>query len=453
MSSNANSSPSPDDGPPAAPVTDDEWSEWELPEDRVQIAHERRQNYRNRTAREALPVPLDSAEPEVSVEKDTPPEQSSAPRGPHGSRVPLERKTTEGLKPFTRFVTRPETSVAANLAADQPPERASTPPPSGTAGTSFGKIKSAGEDPTYRPNRLQAVMDEAWTHSRLRWIDQLGKVGTGVLITVVGLGIGALLYSFSREVQRHNAAAVADVAPTEILPSDDVRQAGIRRAFDAFLAAPDTAAKLPYVLEPQRVEARMKEYYHIRGAKDPAVRGYAVSAPMRAAGEWWFLLEWTSADGSASTVLMKETAQGGQLDWENFVAFGSMPWAEFVSKKPTDSQSMRVRLRSSQVYSTAWPEEIWAAYEFAHRDGPPVLTAFAKRASRHGQWLAALPQGPAWQATNLYLRWGQPSGPEAGAAVVEITDLIRNNWLDSVNSAQSTAPAATPAEPAPAARP
>lgn len=378
---------------------------------------------------------------EMPSDQATSPSPDSPVKGPHGNRVPFDRKSGEGIKPFTRFITRPETTVAANTATDiSPSERVISPQ---QPGPTFGKLKS-NEELNYRPNRLQNVINDTWTYSPLTWLDKLGRVRfiTGLVI-ICGI-IAGVLWKFGTEVKRQQDRAeplVVEAAPEDHAP----RQAAIRRAFESYLAARDIAEKLPKVLDPQRIESRMKDFYGHRAEKDPAVPSFEVSLPVRAAGEWWFKLEFPGPEGRKSTVLMKETPTGGQLDWENFVAYGSMPWARFTAEKPAAPQSLRIQLKQASHFAGKYTDADYLSFEIAHRSGPPTLHGYALRNSRAGQELAKMPASDDWHAMNLYLKW-EPDAAAPGSVLV--SDVIRNNWLDAVNSAQpESALAAQPQAP------
>jgi len=353
----------------------------------------------------------------------------------------MERKAGNGTKPFTRLIVRPETSVAAGAAADRAPvERVISSGPA-PAVPLYGKIYN-GDDVGYTPNRFQKIINNVWENSPVLWLERTGKIGLWMFIALICAIISALLWGFGGEVFRSQKfRRVATLEQKESLAPDSVRQAAVRRAFDAFLAAPDPAGKLPWVLEPQRVESRMKDFYLVRQQKDPAVASFEVSAPLRAGNEWWFTLS-CQTRGGLTQVLVKETPSGGQLDWENFVAYGSMSWQEFQSRHPAAPQSMRVRLRPSQNYAGKYQTGDYLSYEITHRESGAVLHAYVTRASRAGQLLAALPQTGDWQAANLYLHWESDAG---APGCVVIADLIRNNWLDAISTAKSSPPVPAPA--------
>ncbi|MDB6070682.1 MAG: hypothetical protein JWL81_1853 [Verrucomicrobiales bacterium] len=373
---------------------------------------------------------------------------ASPVKGPHGNRVPLEKKSMEGVKPFTRFITRPETTVAANTASETAPsERVIS---AQNPGPAFGKIKS-NEELNYRPNRLQSVINDTWTYSPLTWLDQLGKVRLIIGLIVISAVVAGVLWKFGTEVQRQtakDAPAPVAAAPVDFAP----RQLAIRRAFEAYLASTTIVEKRSRVIEPERVEARMKDFYETRGEKDPPVPTFEVSLPVKAGGEWWFKLNLLSPDGRNSLVLMKETPNGGLLDWENFVAYGSMPWSRFTSEKPSDPQSLRVQMRPATRPLGKYTTEDYFCFEIAHRAGPPILHGYASRSSRTGLELAKRGAETQWQSMNLYLKW---EADAAGSGSVVISDIIRNNWLDAVNDAKpdETQPVA-PTEPvAPSSNP
>ena len=375
-----------------------------------------------------VPVPLK----EAAGADETDPSALAPASGRWGR---FERKSGDGTKPFTRFITRPETSVAALLAADSTPSER-TISPAASAPSPYHKIRDL-QDVDFRPSRLQHVMNDTWTHGRLVWLDQLGQLRNLVVGTLLAVLAAVVMWPYLTEVlrKRDTNAGAATVA-AEILPSDAIRQAAVRKAFDAYRAAPDFGQKLPWVLEPQRIESRMKDFYVSRSEQDPPVTSYEVSAPIRAGKSWWFTLTCLAPDGTGSLAVMKEVPGGGQLDWENFVSYGSMPWDHFHKLRPAAPQAMRVLCRLVSPAHPAYPAETHLACEIAHRSGAPVLTGYAPKNSRGGQMLANEAGLNDWKPLTLYLHWATPA---AGPPVMMMGDLIRNNWLDALRSPASAA--------------
>ncbi len=350
-----------------------------------------------------------SSEPPAASTTETP------QKGPHGNRVPMERKRWNGTQSFTRLVIRPVTSMAAGLATnDTPVERV---------------ISSRGTDVPPLNGKKQGEAD-----APALWFEGKGKAGIRFFIFLTCCAVGLLLWKFAVGVLRfQNSTRAALVSAGEKMAPDAERQAAIRKSFDAFLAAGDPAGKLPWVLEPDRVGSRLKDYYEERHQKDPVILSYEVSPPQRAGNEWWFILQCVEKNGTLTSILMKDTPEGGRLDWENFVAYGSMAWEEFLAKKPESPQSMRVQMRPSNGYGGKYPAEDYLCYDISHRDSPDLIHGYVAKASRTGQRLAAMTPEAEWRAANLYLLWEADAG--APGSIV-IADLIGNNWLDAINSSR-----------------
>lgn len=391
------------------------------------------------------PSPDPPAVFEADADERGPGYQDAGAKGGTGKGAPLEKKSAVGTQTFTRFMARPETAVVAGLTNGQTSAGGIISRSQATSKPAFGKIRHQ-QELDCRPNRLQQVMEELWTHSRLEWLDQLGRIKAIILGSLVAVTAFIILWPYFKEVSRKLVIGSPNAASPEVsFAPDAARQAGIRRAFDAYLAAPGIAEKLRWVIGPQRVEFRMRDYYVTRQQTDPVITSYTVSPPVRAGAEWWFTISFVPAGGTPTTVSMKETPEGGLLDWENFVAYGTMSWEKFVAGRPKAPQSMRVRLRLSSDYGGKYQAGEYLAFEVSHGSGPPVLHGYALKDSRSGQQLAALPELQDWKSFNLYLAWEQDAGrPEA----VLISDLIRSNWLDG-----APGPPAQPSPQTAASRP
>lgn len=376
------------------------------------------------------PPPRDRKRPAMNNDLNPPPSEVKEvePRKKRGN--PLEKRNTAPLNEFKRVV-RPQTALAASAAVDH--AKAESPVPLEAVerdAMEFGKVHNATATPDFRPNKLHSVLDSAYKHSRLRWMDWVDRVGPWVIIgTVLLLGVGVFFALRIINTPGEGAATTQIETGVKTLSAAD-RIARGKTAVEQFIQAQTNEARLPLVMDPERANARMAQFYG-EGGRNPSIVSWDVGKPVGSKNGDWLPFVFTDGAGRSVTVALGETATGCIVDWENFVAYGDMPWQEFCRTKPTAAKALRVRLRRAERYQETFPKEAWQAWEVEHRSGGPVLTAYASRAGRSAQALEELVKGENWQCALVYLRF-DPAAPQEGVVVIE--DIVRTRWQDEATS-------------------
>ncbi len=341
----------------------------------------------------------------------------------------LEKRGGSTDPNFKRLMIRPETSYAAHAAIDQ--ARAESPVSMEQIEhktMQFGKIHPQAS-PDYRPNRLFRVLDGIYTHSPLKWLDFVDRTGArflaGLLLFLIIGGIVAWRYFSSLSEREATQTASNEVA----LTSDQRIERG-RTAVREFLAAQTIEARLPFVLDPERAADKMRQYYDTMQGRNPTTVEWYVGEPVGGEHGAWLPFTFKDTTGRKVTVVMGEDAGGCRIDWENFVAFGDLPWAEFCRVRPNTPKSLRVHLRRVESYTGHFIRDNWQSYEIEHRAGAPVLLGYAGRTGRTGQALTDLVNGNQWQAALVYLRFD--AGAEGNLVIID--EVVRSRWQDELTS-------------------
>jgi hypothetical protein len=358
-----------------------------------------------------------------------PPSTASAEgEGKKRRKNPLEKRHSSPLQEFKR-VLRPRTAFNAGAAADR--ARAESPATMDSVDSpEFGKARGVSPGPDLRRNKLHGVLDSAARHTRLGWLDWIDRIGPRTILTVLFLVVAGLFVAWRFFGAFGGEAARTQGEQEKQGLSAEQRIARGQAAVQAFLAAQTIPARLPLVMDPDRAAPRMREFYENLRGQDPKITAWDVGAPVRSSNGDWLPFIFTDAAGRKVTVPLGETETGCVVDWENFVAFGDVPWTDFCVTRPGVPKSLRVRLRRVENYAAAYPKETWQSYEIEHRSGGPRLTAYASRAGRYSQTLSELVPGEAWQCALLYLRWVG----NADKADPIIEGVIRTRWQDEATS-------------------
>lgn len=343
----------------------------------------------------------------------------------------FERRSTEGLKNFTRLVTRPETTYAASAAVTGVPSEASISV-HGDSAPKYGRLKESGNI-GYRPNRLHNVLNEIWVHSPLKWIDA-GPIRQAVLLSLLLGALGGLGFLFWKLHSDSKTAeqAVADSRPGDAMPTQEEvlgRQQKIHESVGALLKAADWRSMLPNVYDPSgAAETNLRRYYEEWKLTTPAIDAWSVGIPEIVGGEWWFPVTMKETGGETMVIQVMEAPGGGRIDWQNFVAFGSMPWRQFMEEKPASATAMRVRVNESQRFSGKYQQTTFKAFSIRHRHGLEAITGYARTGTREEQALTRLTSVGTWHQVHLFLQFE----PDANAPnTVLISGLRTDSWLDA----------------------
>lgn len=359
-----------------------------------------------------------------------PPPEVQRDEARHPRKKPLERRT-EGPFPKFKRLLRPETAIAAHAALDHTrAESAVSTEKVERDSMQFGKIREY-HNPDYRPNRLARVLDGIYTHSPLRWLEFIDRGGVrfvlgGLFLLVIG-GVVAWRFYGSLKQPESSSGPVAAIAGV----SNQDRVARGRKAVEQFLAARTTEARLPLVQDPERAGPRMKQFYEVMNGEDPSVVSWEVGEPASGKHGSWLPFVFQDSTGRKVTVVMVETDAGCLVDWENFTAFGEVPWQEYCRTRPTVPKALRVRIRPTEQYGGVYNKESWQAYELEHRSGEPILLGYASRTGRTSQALSELMQPGQWRSAQVYLRFVADSGADNR---VVIDSVVRSRWQDEATS-------------------
>jgi hypothetical protein len=355
----------------------------------------------------------------------------SSPSRETEERVPrkqnLEHRQPSEPFQFKRLL-RPVTAIAARVAEDK--ARAESHAPLETVdhtAMQFGKIHPHAT-PDYRPNRLFRVLDSIYTHSPLKWLDFIERGGIRFIFATIFISIlgGFIVWRYydSLSTREGNGPKAVEMATGERIDRG-------KKTVRDFMAAPTAEARLPLVIDPERAAPRMKQFYEEMKGEDPKVTAWEVGGPVAGKHGVWLPFIFQNAAGQKVTVVMEETNNGCRIDWENFVAFGDMPWRAFCDTRPVAAKAMRVRLRRADNYEGAYTREKYQAYEIEHRSGVPRLLGYAERSERSGQALVEVVKGDQWQAAQIYLRFADSPGAKD---TVLMGDIVRSRWQDEAAS-------------------
>lgn len=194
-------------------------------------------------------------------------------------------------------------------------------------------------------------------------------------------------------------------------------------ALEAFFEAPDLPAKAVLVRDAARVRPMIEDFHGTRGHPFPTLGRVSPGQPAAFDGKPMVMFEVEPFSGPRYYIAVVWDGRRFAVDWESLTAYGTMDWIEFLEKKPTQTQTMRVFLREAET--TDRPPGLKEAATFfliEHRDHPQPLIAAADDLAEKLQALAANQRVP----VTLELVW--KTAESGGAAIPWIETIVAEGW-------------------------
>jgi hypothetical protein len=232
------------------------------------------------------------------------------------------------------------------------------------------------------------------------------------------------------------------------LPLEDPQVTEAQAVLAKYLQASNWRDRLPYVFEPERVEALMKEQYEKREQQDPEKGALFAAGIITASTSKVLNLQFACAtrpDAGMRANFHRTRSGKLLLDWESWVAWSEKTWPEFKQERSQREVVMRAIASESDYYNYEFAEKWnWLAVKLRSPDGLQNVTGYVERNSVLGIALAnligvslphKLPDGTPMPALKLpgaksllTVRLAYPSKAESDHCVY-IKDLLADRWL------------------------
>lgn len=232
------------------------------------------------------------------------------------------------------------------------------------------------------------------------------------------------------------------------LPLKDPQVAEAQTVLAKYLRAGTWRERLPYVFEPERVEALMQEQYEKRGQKDPEHEALLAAGIITAGTSKVVNLQFacTARPAAGMRASFHRTRSGKLLlDWESWAAWGEKTWPDFKAQRSQLPVLMRVIASESDYYNYEFSEKWrWLAVKLRSPDGQYNVTGYVERTSMLGIALANLigvplphnlPDGTPMPALKLpgskalvTVRLAFPKQAQSDHCV-NITAILADRWL------------------------
>ena len=197
-------------------------------------------------------------------------------------------------------------------------------------------------------------------------------LGFLLLILFVGILFVVINVFAKREIQQGPEQVASPEAIDQIPDSETDAFAELEKFFNA----PDLASKAAYVLDEERVLPMMKDFHIVRHHPYPFLSNISSGVKTDFDDTTAVLFKIDPFAGPPYPLAMIWDGSSYKVDWESLTAYGTMDWSEFLESRPTDSHTMRVFIRASDVYPpTLNGDDGLRAFQIEHRDHTQPIIA------------------------------------------------------------------------------
>ena len=274
-----------------------------------------------------------------------------------------------------------------------------------------------------------------------RWNSWKVVLVGGVFTAVVVWGAMALFLGFLSDRQEERNAdtipaswvslggvtqEVSGVSAQDIRVSDvDPDIASLSEVVETFLGATTLDQLLSVTIEDRFQEDKIREYYQTRELTPIEPKEIAPSGRVVKSGDLWSV-DIVFADYSRRPITLRKGAEGYRVDWESWVAYSEMTWAQIRETRPLEPVTFRVVCSKAQYYNYGFMDEgKWASFRLESLDRDHMLYGYVVRNSEEEKRLLRfVSEGGSPRAFILRLRFIEESGPNQ----VIIDEVVSTGW-------------------------
>ncbi len=193
-----------------------------------------------------------------------------------------------------------------------------------------------------------------------------------------------------------------------------------------FLSAASVEELLPMVRIPETVGPRMKAFYADGKVTPLGLSRFNSGDAVAHQNNQWIVTILTR-DHEEKGMVFIDSRDGLKIDWESFVGWSDIPWAEFIAKRPTQSHVFRVLVAPADYYNFAFSDESkWQCYRIQSPDREHQVFGYGEKGTELEKKL--LPS-PDQKDVALMLALKFPEGATQ-ANQVEIVKFIAGDWVE-----------------------
>ncbi|MEM9478345.1 MAG: hypothetical protein AAGA58_01645 [Verrucomicrobiota bacterium] len=265
------------------------------------------------------------------------------------------------------------------------------------------------------------------SHLPLRRILTFSAFGL-VICTFGGIVAYGVISNSANTAQRQTPVfeeKVEDLGYSQMVKADIEKSVAIIRAF---LNAPSWRERLEFCRMPDRISPLAEEFY--RGKEDGPINFRKIEEGSKAQlFENFFITRVVLDDFSERIVAVEKTGEESFLvDWESFVAYCEIPWAQMPVEKPTSPVLMRVIAFYDSYFNFDFESNAYSCFRLQSNDGNHTLYGYTMRGTQIDRQMRARIADDDFKRPLLTLEVAYPRNPKSDNQVL-IKGMAEVGWV------------------------
>jgi hypothetical protein len=215
---------------------------------------------------------------------------------------------------------------------------------------------------------------------QMRWM----LMGGGVLFTLCLGGLIVSLYTHPLTPPARAEVTAPVVAPREVRASErsDVSILSETQPLARkFLEAKTIDGLLPCVRNHEVVESRIRSFYPEGKISAPGMAKFNTTGVLTRKDSF-IAISVRTGDHEEKQLAFVETTQGLRIDWDAWVGWSEVSWADFILTKSTKPSTFRLTLTKVDYYNFGYLDDTkWRSYRLESPDGEHSLYGYVERGS------------------------------------------------------------------------
>lgn len=261
-------------------------------------------------------------------------------------------------------------------------------------------------------------------HARSRRVMYLLS-GTGALATL------ALIVIFWQRLsaphsQPNSTIPIPEELPLELQATSDFRSQ-VWDTVSRFATAATPEDFLPFIRDRGRVEPLIRKFYTKDNPWTPLALAKKPDLSSLAVHRSFVVFDIPRQDFSTVPIALEQTPQGFLVDWESFVAYSDLSWAELRHQRPRQPVMLRAVLRPIDYWNMDFPSaETHRCFQLSDKHGDNILYGYVRKGSPVEARIAKTLLTASFINVVLHVKYPETSTNDRQ---LEITDVIEKGWI------------------------
>jgi hypothetical protein len=195
---------------------------------------------------------------------------------------------------------------------------------------------------------------------------------------------------------------------------------------EKFLAAETYKERLEFTRDPERVLPLMEHYYSTNPDGPTAIRSMSEASSVSLL-KGFAVMRVILKDYGQLPIVLARSGDKLVVDWESFVGYSEMTFAEFAKKKPTTPVLFRVRARPEDYYNYGFGEDKYYCMGLSNLFLTDHIYGYVGKKSEAAQAIQSIfsRQAP---LDFVIMRRRYPEKPESDNQVI-VDEFVTDGWL------------------------